>query len=193
MRKSFSVAGLVERLGHCTYRDGYRDGLKPAQWSALRYFFNANRFSQTTSAFARYQGISLSAVSQTVAKLVDKRLLKRLTDKTDKRRHQLTLTAKGERLIRHDPIRSLAEAAFELGEVDTAATAENLEKMFVTLMRRNGGVYFGCCEDCRFLQCTRQKGRAPRFIQCKKLDIRLSEGELTKICVNFGPNDLQLS
>ncbi len=61
MHISRSVAALVERLSHCAYRDAYRDGLKPAQWSALRYFSNANRFSQTTSAFARYQGITLGA------------------------------------------------------------------------------------------------------------------------------------
>jgi len=107
MRRSRSVAGLVERLSHCTYREGYRDGLKPAQWSALRYFSNANRFSKTTSAFARYQAITLGAASQTIGALVDKRLLKRTRDKADRRRHNLALTAKAEKLLCADPIQSL--------------------------------------------------------------------------------------
>jgi DNA-binding MarR family transcriptional regulator len=190
MRRSRSVAGLVERLSHCTYGDAYRDGLKPAQWSALRYFSSANRFSRTTSAFACYQGISLSAASQTIGKLVGKRLLKRTGDKTDKRRHQLTLMARGETLMRGDPIRSLVEAACELGEADEAAVTAGLEKMLAHLMRRKGSAYFGYCENCSFLQCARRQGSSPRAYRCSHLGQDLSANDLTKICINFGPQDL---
>lgn len=188
MHRSRSLANLVERLSHCTYGEAYRTGLKPAQWSVLRYFSNANRFSKTTSAFARYQGITLGAASQTIGVLVDKRLLQRRPDKTDRRRHQLTLTARAEKLIHADPISSLVEAAFGLGDAEKAATADGLERMLGHLMRQKGGACFGSCDGgCRFLQCTRRQGRLARPYRCAHLDQGLSQEDLTKICINFAP------
>ena len=188
MHRSRSVAGLVERLSHCTYGEAYREGLKPAQWSALRYFSNANRFSNTTSAFARYQGITLGAASQTISALVQKRLLKRARDKADKRQYNLALTAKAEKLTVTDPIRSLVDAAFELGESERVATRDALEKMLVHLLREKGGAYFGYCNDCRFLQCVQGKGRSPDTFRCANLEQDLTCEDLKKICINFDPN-----
>jgi DNA-binding MarR family transcriptional regulator len=188
MHRSRSVAGLVERLSHCTYGEAYREGLKPAQWSALRYFSNANRFSNTTSAFARYQGITLGAASQTISALVQKRLLKRARDKADKRQYNLALTAKAEKLTVTDPIRSLVDAAFELGESERVATRDALEKMLVHLLREKGGAYFGYCNDCRFLQCVQGKGRPPDTFRCANLEQDLTCEDLKKICINFDPN-----
>ena len=188
MQKSRSVAGLVERLSHSTYGEGYRDGLKPAQWSALRYFSNANRFSKTASAFARYQGTTIGAASQTIGALVEKRLLKRTRDKADKRQYNLSLTAKAEKLTVTDPIRALVDAASELGEGERAATVAALEKMLVHLLREKGGDFFGYCNDCRFLQCVRGKGRAPDSFRCTNLQQALTPEDLKKICINFGPS-----
>ena len=188
MQKSRSVAALVDRLSHSTSGDSYRNGLKPAQWSALRYFSNANRFSSTASAFARYQGISLGAASQTIGTLVDKRLLKRTRDITDKRQYNLRLTAKAEKLTVIDPIRTLVGAAFELGEGERATTMAALEKMLGNLLREKGGAYFGHCHDCRYLQCARGKGRVADSFWCTNLKQALNSEDLKKICVNFGPN-----
>ena len=188
MHRSRSVAGLVERLSHCTYGEGYRDGLKPAQWSALRYFANANRFSKTTSALARYQGITLGAASQTISALVEKRLLKRKRDGVDKRQYNLSLTGKAEKLTLHDPIRSLVDAAGELGEGESVATLSALEKMLEHLLRKKGGAYFGYCNDCRFLECKRVKGSSDSF-RCANFQQQLKPEDLKKICINFGPNN----
>ncbi len=51
-----AVAELMEQLGHCACSEAFSAGLNPAQWSALRYFQRANRFSRTVSAFAQYHG-----------------------------------------------------------------------------------------------------------------------------------------
>ncbi len=187
MQKSRNVAALVERLSHSTYTDGYRNGLNPAQWSALRYFSNANRFSNTASAFARYQGVSLGAASQTIAALVAKRLLKRTQDLADKRQYNLTLTAKANKLTGVDPIRTLVDAAYELAEMERAATMAALEKMLVNLLRKKSGAYFGRCNDCRYLQCIRTKRRSEDDLRCTNLNQSLQSEDLEKICVNFGP------
>ncbi len=187
MHTSRDLAGLVERLSHCSYTEGYRDGLKPAQWSALRYFSNANRFSKTTSAFACYQGTTLGAASQTIGALVDKRLLKRTPDKTDKRRHHLTLTAKAKKLIGSDPIRVLIDAAHDLDETERIATADGLEKMLIRLMQRKGSAFFGYCEHCRFLKCVRGGGRPSWVHQCKYVEDGLTLEDLDKICINYEP------
>ena len=190
MHRSRSVAGLVERLSHCTYGEAYRHGLNPAQWSALRYFSNANRFSKTTSAFARYQGITRGAASQTISALVQKRLLKRDRDKVDKRQYNLCLTAKAEKLTVDDPIRPLVDAAFELGDGERAATRDALEKMLVHVLREKGEAYFGYCNDCRFLQCVRGKGQSPDAFRCTNLQQPLTADDLKKMCINFARNEL---
>ena len=189
MHRSRSVAGLVERLSHCTYAEGYRDGLKPAQWSALRYFAYANRFSRTTSALARYQGITLGAASQTISALVEKRLLKRKRDGGDKRQYNLSLTGKAEKLTLDDPFRSLVNAAGELGEGETVAILRSLEKMLKHLLREKEGAYFGYCKDCRFLECKRAKDSSDSY-RCANLQQQLKSEDLKKICINFDPNNL---
>ena len=184
MRDPRSVAELVERLIHGTYDDANSDGLKPAQWSALRYFANANRFSKTTSAFARYQGITAGAASQTIGGLVKQRLLKRTCDTADKRRHHLTLTTKARRLTEADPIGSLVAAASMLEESQRDATALGLSNMLAHLVRKRGGAIFGFCDDCQYLRCERRSGRADSY-RCAQAEQVLTEQELDKICINF--------
>lgn len=186
MSKPRNVADLVERLSHYTYGENYRAGLKPAQWSALRYFSSANRFSKTTSALARYQGTTLGAASQTIGALVDKRLLKRTRDTIDKRRHHLSLTAKATKLIDADPMRSLVAAAFELEVEEREAIGEGLAKMLANLVRRKGGSIFGYCDDCRFLRCERRPGGEDSY-RCAQADQELAAEDLDKVCINYGP------
>ncbi|MFT4563705.1 MAG: DNA-binding MarR family transcriptional regulator [Gammaproteobacteria bacterium] len=184
MQDPRNVADLVERLNHGAYADENRNGLKPAQWSALRYFANANRFSKTASAFAQYQGITAGAASQTIGGLVKQRLLKRTCDNVDKRRHHLTLTAKAEGLTKTDPISSLVAAASTLEENQRDATALGLSKMLAHLVRERGGVVFGFCDDCQYLRCERRSGRSDSY-RCAQAEQLLTEQELNKICINF--------
>ena len=49
-----ATAELIVHLGRIAQGDGFVAGLTPAQWTALRYFASANRFSRTPSAFAEF-------------------------------------------------------------------------------------------------------------------------------------------
>ena len=46
------MAELALHLGHMASGEGLVKGLTPAQWTVLRYFARANRFTRTPSAFA---------------------------------------------------------------------------------------------------------------------------------------------
>ncbi len=186
MRDASNIADLVERLSHGAHGDAYRDGLKPAQWSALRYFSNANRFSMTASAFAAYQGITAGAASQTIGALVEKRLLKRTDDKADKRRRHLSLTAKAQRLIERDPISTLISAALKLSDGERSELGSGLGKMLAHLVSEKRGAEFGYCDACQFLRCTRRAGKSDKY-ECAQAEQVLSADELEKVCVNFGP------
>jgi len=48
---SQAIADLVYHLGRIATGDGLVEGLTAAQWSALRYFAQANRFSRTPYGF----------------------------------------------------------------------------------------------------------------------------------------------
>lgn len=184
MRKAETVAGLVERLSHCAYGNAYKDGLKPAQWAALRFFARANRFSKTATAFANYQGITPAAASQTISVLVQKSLLKRTRDDKDKRKHHLDLTAAARTLLEADPLDCLVSAAYSLDQDVRATTAECLAQMLEHLTRDTGGNRFGYCGACQFLKCRRgEKGR--EAYRCAQAEEALKSDELDRLCMNF--------
>ncbi|MGR9093189.1 MAG: MarR family winged helix-turn-helix transcriptional regulator [Gammaproteobacteria bacterium] len=187
MRNSLTVAGLVERLSHCSCGEAYRDGLKPTQWSALRYFSRANRFSRTTTAFARFQGTSTAAASQTIGALVQRGLLERTADTFDKRKHLLSLSPGAETLLDADPLRALAAAVAILDEHEQADLEQKLERMLRHLTTQQSGKAFGYCGDCRFLQCRRRAstGDAAATYRCAHLDEALETDEIDRLCANF--------
>src|SRR5262249_11418773 len=60
-----AIAESIVHLGHIAQGDGFVAGRTPAQWTALRYFARANRFSRTPSAFAEFHGTTRGTASQT--------------------------------------------------------------------------------------------------------------------------------
>lgn len=187
MSRSLSIAGLVERLGHYSCGEAYRDGLKPTQWSALRYFSRANRFSRTTTAFARFQGTSTAAASQTIGALVQRGLLERTADAGDRRRHLLSLSAAARELLKTDPLYTLAAAVAALAEAEQHDLEQKLERMLRHLTTQHEGRTFGYCGDCRFLQCCRKAsdGQPDAAYRCAHLDETLHDEEIDRLCANF--------
>lgn len=187
MSKSLSVAGLVERLGHYSCGEAYRDGLKPTQWSALRYFARANRFSRTTTAFARFQGTSTAAASQTIGALVQRGLLERTADTCDKRKHLLSVSAAAYKLLQADPLHALATAVAVLDEQEQHDLEQKLERMLGYLTTQPDGKAFGYCGECRFLQCRRRTagGPADAAYRCAHLNEALHGDEIDHLCANF--------
>jgi MarR family transcriptional regulator, organic hydroperoxide resistance regulator len=58
------------------------------------------RTPHTVSAVARHVGLSLPAASQMIAKLADRRLVRRSESAADRRERAIVLSAKGTRLLR---------------------------------------------------------------------------------------------
>src|SRR6516165_6079781 len=65
-----AIAESIVHLSHIAQGDGFVAGRTSAQWTALRYFARANRFSRTPSAFAEFHGTTRGTASQTTKSLV---------------------------------------------------------------------------------------------------------------------------
>ena len=177
-----SVAELVEQLARRACSEAFSGGLNPAQWSALRYFERANRFSRTVSAFARYHGTTRGTASQTVRALVDKGFLRRSPAEHDQRSFRLDLTERAHKRLATDPLDAFVSAAATLPSEQCTMLARSLRKM---LEQVQGEAEFGVCTSCRHLRRVddaRPTGCAHR---CLFKDAHLEDDELGRICIDF--------
>src|SRR5687767_13724766 len=63
------ISELIEHLSRQIQGASYAHDLKPAQWSALRYYARAHKSARTIRAFAAVHASSHSAASQIVTGL----------------------------------------------------------------------------------------------------------------------------
>ncbi len=129
------LARLIEQVGKAAYNLGYTPGLNPAQWAALRYFDEATIERRTVTGFAQFQGTTKGTASQTVAALVRKGYLRRVSDKQDRRVHRLMITDEGQNLLRVDPLQELGKALESLEQEERWALAVSMEKVLRQLIR----------------------------------------------------------
>ena len=129
------LARLIEQVGKAAYNLGYTPGLNPAQWAALRYFDEATLERRTVTGFAQLQGTTKGTASQTVAALVRKGYLRRVSDKQDRRVHRLMITDEGQNLLRVDPLQELSKALESLEQEERWALAVSMEKVLRQLIR----------------------------------------------------------
>ena len=181
------VADLIAQLGRIAHGEGFVDGLTPAQWSALRYFSRANRFSRTVSAFAEFHATTRGTASQTVKSLVNQGYLTRTRSERDGRSARLDMTPKGKAALADDPFDILAGAARALSPTARSGLESALERMVRHVAQEYGRCLFGMCPSCRHLRgdgsCV--EGRPP--YECGFLDVPLKNDELDQVCVNFAP------
>jgi len=107
-------AELVFHLGRIASGEGLAERLTAAQWAALRYFAQANRFSQTPSAFAAFHATTRGTASQTIKSLETQGYLTRIRSEGDRRSVRLVLTEKARGILANDPFESLVRAADSL-------------------------------------------------------------------------------
>jgi DNA-binding MarR family transcriptional regulator len=178
------VAELMGQIGRLAYSFGSREGLTPAQWTALRFFARANRFSRTVSAFAEYHSTTRGTASQTVKGLVRRDYLVRHRSKRDGRSARLDVTDKALVVLAHDPLEDLALAAGVLSARARSDLASNLARVLGELAERRGRRRFGTCPSCRYLK--RDIG-SPERVQylCRLAGESLSGEEIRQICVDF--------
>lgn len=180
-----AIAELAAQLSRLVYGDAFIDGLTPAQWTALRFFSRANRFSRTVSAFAEFHATTKGPASQTVKSLVVKKLIKRTRSKSDGRSARLDLTANGQASLKNDPFEILIRAAGTLPSSTRVTIARALERMLAQVAKQRDRHLFGTCLSCKHLAgdgCSTED-KAP--YQCTLVHEPLQESEIAQLCINF--------
>lgn len=171
---------LLERIGRVLQNDGHSEGLKPTQWEALRYFARANRFSRSPSALTAYLGMTKGTVSQTMSALEKKGLIDKTTGKADRRHIQIEVTAKGEKLLKRDPLENLSASLSKLPASQRQELKDDLGDFLRATLRQRKGRPFGACRSCRYFQ-KNAPGGAPH--KCGLLLEPLSTTDSEMICV----------
>jgi DNA-binding MarR family transcriptional regulator len=181
------IAELVLHLGRIASGDGLVEGLTPGQWSVLRYFARANRFSRTPSAFAAFHSTTRGTASQAIKSLVAQGYLRQTRSETDGRSIRLDLTAKARAFIVDDPFEALARAADALPPGVRGHFVNALQRMQGHVASEMGKPLFGTCEMCDHLEgdgcCI--EGLLP--YACRFVSEPLIAEELNEICINFAP------
>lgn len=180
-----AVAEFVAQLSRIAYGDGFTEGLTPAQWTALRFFARANRFSRTVSAFAEFHATTRGTASQTVKSLVKNGYLTRRRSERDGRSVSFELTEASHALLSRDPFERLVAAAAELSNTSRRTTCRALDRMLRALAEEQGRNVFGMCRNCKYLRtgvCC--QSNLPEY-QCEFVREPLTEAEIDQLCVNF--------
>jgi DNA-binding MarR family transcriptional regulator len=175
------LAELALQVGRLAYGDGAAGGLTPAQWTALRYFARANRFSRTVSAFADFHATTRGTASQTVKSLVNRGYLRGTRSERDGRSTRFDLTPASRRLLADDPIENVVRAAEQLDSQQRAITTGVLRSVVERLAGGNARPVPGRCALCGYL-LTGAEGSAFR---CGLLKESLQREELEEFCIRF--------
>ena len=181
------VAELVAQLGRIAYSDGAAEGLTPAQWTALRYFSRANRFSRTVSAFAEFHATTRGTASQTIKCLVAQGYLSRSRCQIDGRSARLDLTDKSRASVASAPLEALVRSAGAVPPSARGPLFRNLERMLEKLAQECGRPWFGVCSACKHLRDSGCCVEDQSPYECSLLGEPLEEAEIGAICVNFEP------
>jgi DNA-binding MarR family transcriptional regulator len=184
---SRTIAELVFHLGRIASGDGLVDGLTAAQWAVLRYFSQANRFSQTPSAFAAFHGTTRGTASQTIKSIETQGYLTRIRSKDDRRSVQLVLTEKARGVLANDPFESLVRAADSLPKVAHSHFANALQRMLGQVSQERGNLPFGTCTSCKHLKSNGCSREGQTLYECGFASEPLLLEELNGVCINFIP------
>ena len=183
-----TVAELVAQLGRIAYGEGFAKGLRPAQWTAFRYFSRANRFSRTVSAFAEFHATTRGTASQTVKGLVVQGYLTRTRSEADGRSARLDLTGKALAILTDDPFEALVRAADALPPGARGQFARGLERMLGCLAQERSKRPFGTCPSCEHLVGDERCRDGKPAHRCGFARAPLDEAELGQLCINFAPS-----
>ncbi|MEO1575956.1 MAG: MarR family transcriptional regulator, partial [Pseudomonadota bacterium] len=125
---------LLERLSRLIQNGATTDGLRPTHWEALRYLARANRFSRTPTALTAYLGVTKGTVSQSIAALEKKGLVKKDAAGGDRRRVRLALTRAGRARLTDDPLAAIDQAVDDLPADLRKAVTRGLSQALTSLL-----------------------------------------------------------
>ena len=134
-----AIAEVMAQIGHIAESLGYSQGLKPAQWTALRYFANANDSRRTVSAFADFHATTRGAASQMVEVLVKKGYLERVPVPGDRRTVRIEPTPAALDILKSDPVEEVTRVIAQLSAEEQFRLAESLTKIMRGLMAHRLG------------------------------------------------------
>ena len=181
------VAELLAHVGRRAAVTGGADTeLTPVQWSALRYFSRANRFSRSPSAFASFRATTRGTASATINELVRTGYLERRRCDEDGRSVHLLPTDAGERLLERDPLQAMERAIGQLSRDQQRSLAAAVPAIVGCMAEGDGGPAFGTCHDCRHLARAGASGADSYY--CNREAGYLSTVELDGLCVHFDPS-----
>ncbi len=184
---SHSITELVFHLGRIASGEGLVEGLTAAQWSVLRYFAQANRFSRTPSAFAAFHGTTRGTASQTIKSLETQGYLTRMRSEDDRRSVRLALTEKARGILANDPFESLVRAADSLPPSVQGHFANALQRMLGQVAQERGKPPFGTCTSCQHLESDGYSRDEQTHHACGLAAEPLLLEELDGVCITFVP------
>lgn len=185
---SRTTADLIVHVGRIASSDGLVHGLTPVQWTILRYFARANRFSRTPSAFAAFHGTTRGTASQAIKNLVARGFLSQHRSGSDARSIRLDLTGKGHDILADDPLGALVKAIDGLPDRQRATFSRALLRVVCEVSGAgNGNASFGTCESCVHLETGCYCRDVLSAYCCGLAEEALGEDELDELCVNFEP------
>lgn len=182
-----TIAERVVQIGRIVHGDGFVEGLTPAQWTALRYFSRANRFSRTVSAFAEFHATTRGTASQTVKSLVNNGYLTRKRSEQDRRSVCFDITEASLALLARDPFQNLIAATSELSHTSREVIGRGLDQILLALTEQDGKQPFGVCLNCTYLRAGACCANDAPDYHCELLGETLAEPELGRLCINFSP------
>ena len=187
VRSATKAAEMMAHLGRLAHGEGFVCGLTAAQWTAMRYFARANRFSRTVSAFANYHATTRGTASQTVKSLVSQGYLTRTRLESDGRSARFDLTEAGRVLNGNDPFEDLVCAIAELPEGLQSKLLAALGRVMGRMARERQKRPFGTCPLCGHLdECVYRKDEVIEYF-CRLENEPIEPSELEEICINFKP------
>ncbi len=174
------LADLLVHLARLAQNTAQTD-LTAAQWTALRYFARANRFSRTPSAFSEFHATTRGTASQTVKSLVALGFLAREAYEGDARSTLITVTPAGHDMLLRDPMADLRDVLARLPADEQTQLAEVLHRAIASLAAQRAVPIFGTCADCTHCD----KGNVPAYCHCTQT--LLSLPDMGALCVDFRP------
>lgn len=155
--------------------------LTPAQWTALRYFARANRFSRTPSAFSAFHATTRGTASQTVKSLESLGLLERHRSEEDGRSVRYDLTEAGRAALGDDPLQALTAVLDRLQPAERAHLLGALQMITGQLASQQQAPQFGTCEGCDH----RDTASDPAWCRCTGAFLPGAESDA--LCVSYAP------
>ena len=186
-RSPRALAAALKHLARVSAPEAGGDGLTANQWTALRYFAEANRFSRTVSAFAAYNATTRGTASQTIKALETQGYLARTRYDRDARTARIDLTEAGWSKLAADPSQALIHALAQLpnslrGQFDRA-----VERLTSWVAATRAHDAFGTCAGCRYLQLGASATARAGPAYCRMVAAHLDGADMRGLCALYAP------